>query len=258
MQPNFPRLMNRAVRDSALVDLLLTGATWIKRMDSTNPMLHQWREYRASRLAPIKFLFGTASVVNGIPQIETVRIVEDTIAVVKFGVQIITEGDEPDHWFLDIVAKRTPTRNRREGPEKTTPAGVARVRRDVFKSAFPVSQERIRRLLLPEKVRTLAGQETTTDQITQAAINVRLSHEWTDGKQHYDGIESLEDQWWDKVRRRVEVCGDGRGYEEIEPTSVIEQLKRDVEFVLRRHGATVSSKFATNQRLFMRLGYGGR
>ena len=108
---------------------------------------------------------------------------------------------------------------------------------------------------LIKQVAALASTPVSDSQIEQAAINVILSREWAGGRDHYAGIANLDTEWWERVGRRVEIAGTPDTISEIDPAIVLRQLTLDVEHTLRRHGASVSPKFQTNQKLFMRLGY---
>lgn len=254
MQPSYRRMVNKSRKDAALVDTLFAGATWIKTMDSTNDALREWMDYRKSKLSPVKVLLATVESKKKIPRPETIRLVPDAISFVKFDLEILTEAENPKHWFFDIVRHRKVKGSK--GPPQSTPAAVASARCRVIDSVFPVSRQRIRRANLLTKVQGMTNAENLTpSQIEQAAINVVLSQEWADGRDHYQGLEGLDEKWWELARKRVEVCGTTDPFETIDPATVLHQLELDVEHTLRKHGATVTNKFATNQRQFVRLGY---
>jgi hypothetical protein len=255
MQPNWPRTINRVVKDDALVDLLSVGATWIKTIDTTNPVLREWKEYLRSKITAIKIGFATAKVVDGSPRFDAIEAVSGALDFVKFGLAIETEEEKPDHWLLDIVRGKKGKRSRSGSPEERTPRGVAAARATVIDSAFPISRVRIRRAHLKEQVSALANADLAQSQVEQAAINLELSREWTGGEDYYVGVESLETEWWKRVRCRVEVAGMDDPLTGIDPAIVLRQLILDVEHTLRQHGAAVSPKLQTNQKLFSRLGY---
>ncbi len=256
MQPNWPRTINRVLKDDALVDLVFAGATWIKTIDTANPMLREWKDYLKSKIAPIKINFATVDFANGMPKFDTIRSIPNTLSFIKFGVTIETEEEKPDHWFFDIVRKSNKKPNRQRGPNKKTPRDVSAARAKVIDSAFPISRVRIRRIRLIEKVSTLTNITLTQSQLEQAAINLTLSREWTGGHDHYLGIDNLQTQWWERVGHRIETAGMQDFLENVDPATVLHQIVLDVEHALRRHGAAVSAKFQTNQKLFLRLGYG--
>lgn len=254
LQPNYKKMSVRMLRDRSLVQAIFTGATWIKTLDTTNPMLLDWRDYLRSKLAPIKIMFATAKSVNRIPQMDTFQLVPEAITFVKFDVRITSQEEEPEHWFLKIVGGSA-QRLKGRGPVKDTPNDVAVARKRIIDTAFPVSRARIRRAGLADQVRALANNsEITASQVEQAAINLMLSREWT-GADHYVGIDDLEREWRARVGKRVEVCRDPDKLAELQLTDLIAQISLDVEYALREHGATRSPKFATNQRQFVRLGY---
>jgi hypothetical protein len=255
MQPNWRRTLNRVVKDDALVDLLAAGATWIKTIDSTNPVLRKWKEYLRSKIAPIKVGFATAKFVDGLPRFDNIEAVPDALSFVKFGVTIETEEEKPDHRLLEVAKGERGRRRRPDGVEKWTPRGVATARANVIDSAFPISRVRIRRARMTERVSVLANTNLGQSQVEQAAINLGLSKEWTGGESFYVGIEKLETEWWKRVRCRVEVAGMDDPLTNIDPTVVLHQLTLDVEHTLRQHGAAISPKFHANLKLFNRLGY---
>lgn len=255
MQPNWPRMANRSRKDTALVDSIFTGATWIKTLDSTNPILRDWKEYRKSKLAPIKIRFASVESEKRVLKPGTIRDLPGAIEFVKFDLQILTEADDPKHWFFDIVRNETKEKGSK-GPRQATPESVAEARRRVIDGVFPVSRERIRRAKLCARVQAISNADNIASaQIEQAAINVVLSREWAEGREHYQGLNELDDQWWKLAGKRVEICGTPDVFKTLDEATVLQQLVFDVEYTLRRHGATVSDKFAANQRQFVRLGY---
>ncbi|CAM3303243.1 hypothetical protein [Thalassospira profundimaris] len=255
MQPNYARMMMRMVKDSALVEPIFSGATWIKSIDTTNPMLFEWKDNLKSKIAPIKVGFATAKFVAGVPQFDTIKPLEGALSFVKFGLTIQTEEENPDHWFFDIV-RHTKRKSGPFGPRKGTPKDVAAARANVINSAFPVSRTRIHRQGLTEKIEALTSTPISKSQVEQAAINILLSREWTDSQDHYVGVANLDEEWWKRVGHRVEIAEPPDTISGLDLTAVFRQLTLDVEYTLRHHGANVSAKFATNQKLFMRLGYG--
>ncbi len=255
MQPNWRRMANRIRKDTALVESIFTGATWIKTLDSTNPILRDWKEYRKSKLAPIKIRFATVESEKRVPKPGTIRDLPGAVEFVKFDLQILTEADEPKHWFFDIVRHETKVKGLK-GRGRPPPSQVAKARRVVIDGVFPVSRERIRRAKLPARVQAISNADNIAPaQIEQAAINVMLSHEWAEGREHYQGLNELDDQWWKLAGKRVEICGTPDVFETLDEATVLQQLVLDVEHTLKRHGAAVSNKFAANQRQFVRLGY---
>lgn len=255
IQPNVDRMMIRMAKDSALVEILFSGATWIKTIDTTNPALLEWKEYLKSKIAPIKVGFATAKFVGGVPQFDTIEPLEDAPSFVKFGLTVQTEDENPDHWFFDIV-RDTKQKSGPSGPRKGTPKDVAAKRVNVINSAFPVTRTRIHRHGLTEKIEALTSTPISKSQVEQAAINILLSREWTDSQDHYVGVANLDEEWWQRVGRRVEIAEPPDTIGGLDVMDVFRQLTLDVEYTLRRHGANVSGKFKTNQKLFMRLGYG--
>jgi hypothetical protein len=93
IQPNYPRMMHRVFKDSALIDMMFSGGTWIKTLDSTNPILFDWKDYLKSKLAPIAIGFATANVVNGLPRVDTITALEGSLSFIKFGVTIQSEAE---------------------------------------------------------------------------------------------------------------------------------------------------------------------
>jgi hypothetical protein len=255
MQPNWPRTLNRVVRDDALIDLLAAGATWIKTIYSTNPALREWKEYLRSKIAPIKVGFAIAKFVDGLPRFDNIEAVPGALSFVKFGITIETEEEKPDHRLLAVVKGDGRRRPQPHGREKWSPKNVAAARSNVIDSAFPISRVRIRRALLTDRVSALADASLDRSQVEQAAINLGLSQEWTAGRNFYVGVEKLETEWWDRIRCRVEIAGMDDPLSNIDPIVVLHQLTLDVEHTLRHHGATISTKFHANLKLFKRLGY---
>lgn len=255
VQPEQTRLANRYTKDQALADALYFGATWIKTLDSTNPILYRWQDYLESKLSPIKIMFGTATSVDGMPQINTVKELPGAVSFIKFRLKIETEQENPSHWFFSIVRKQKNARK----PERDVyePSQVAAARKKVIDTAFPLSRERIRRLNLHERIKELTNFEgVSPSQIDQAVINVQLSREWSGGLDHYVGIKELDKTWWQRISGRIEYCGNENIIADIPLVAIARQMRLDVEYVVHRHGATLSPTMKSNQRLFSRLGYG--
>ena len=254
MGPDQRRLANRMARDQGLFDLLFIGATWIKTMDTTNPMLTEWKELFATKLMPLQISFATAGRSNGVPQMHTVRNVPGTLRLIKFETKITTEDESPNHTFIQALEKRERSSS---GPLAAKAEEIAVRRQGVIDSAFPVSRERIRRHKLHEKVIKLLGiEEISVSQVTQAAINLQLSREWS-GQDHYPQADDVGDAWWERVCQRVELTSFDDPFGEMEIPAIARQLELDVRAVIVRHGAVLARKFKENQRQFVRLGYGG-
>ncbi|MCV9960293.1 hypothetical protein OIU34_00120 [Pararhizobium sp. BT-229] len=255
MGPDQRRLVNRMSKDQDLFDLLFMGTTWIKKMDTTNPLLLEWKELFANKLMPVQISFATANTLHGIPQRHTLRDVPGALRFIKFETKITTEEEAPDHMFIEVVDRR---KGRSTGPKDAKGSDIAVRRQRVINSAFPISRERIRRHRLYEKIVDLLGdEEISIGQVTQAAINLELSREWS-GQDHYPNAEDVGDKWWERVSQRVELTSLPNAFEEMEIPAIARQLELDVEAVIRRHGATLFPKFKLNQRQFIRLGYGGK
>ncbi|MBP1881802.1 hypothetical protein [Sinorhizobium mexicanum] len=254
MQPNLRRGMYRMSKDQDLQDVIFFGATWIKKIDSTNPILLQWKDDTRSKLSPVLVSLATAQSKFGIPQIDTIKRVPGALTFVKFDLKIASEEENPNHLLLDIVDGRKPSLGK---PKIAKPREIAQRRQRVIDIAFAVSRDRVRRLKLHEQlVDHLKVDDITIAQATQAAINVQLSREWC-GLDHYPMEDFSAETWWDRTFFRVEMTTLPDTIGKIEIAVVTRQLELDVAAVLRGHGAEVSTKFNINQRQFVRLGYGG-
>lgn len=254
MQPNLRRGMYRMSRDNDLQDVIFYGATWIKKIDSTNPILLQWKDDTRSKLSPVLISLATAQSKLGIPQIDTIKRVPGALTFVKFDLKIASEEENPNHLLLDIVDGRKPSLGK---PKIAKAQEIAQRRQRVIDSAFPVSRDRVRRMKLHERlVDHLKIDDVTIAQVTQAAINVQLSREWC-GLDHYPMEDFSAKAWWDRTFLRVEITTLPDTMGEIEMAVLVRQLELDVAAALRDHGAEVSPKFHINQRQFVRLGYGG-
>ncbi|CDZ68001.1 Hypothetical protein NGAL_HAMBI2605_62840 [Neorhizobium galegae bv. orientalis] len=254
MQPNLRRGMDRMSKDQDLQDVIFFGGTWIKKIDSTNPILLEWKDATRSRISPVLISLATAHAKFGIPQIDTIKRVPGTLDIVKFDLKIASEDENPDHALINIVDDRKRSQGR---PKVATPREIAKRRQRVIDSAFPVSRDRVRRLNLHHRlVDHIKVDQITVAQATQAAINVQLSREWC-GLDHYPIEDFSAEGWWDRTLDRVEMTTVPNLIGEIELAILARQLELDVTTVLRDHGAEVSPKFNVNQRHFVRLGYGG-
>lgn len=254
VQPNIRRGMYRMSKDQDLYDLIFYGGTWIKKIDTTNPILWHWKDAYQSRLVPVLVGLATAQSKFGIPQIDTIKLVPGAVTFVKFGLKIFCEEENPDNVLLDIVDGRKPTFGK---PKTAKPQDVAQRRQRVIDTAFPVSRDRVRRLKLHEQLlQHLKVGNVSAAQVAQAAINVQLSREWS-GLDHYPMEDFSTETWWDRTLQRAEMTTLPDTMGEIEIAVLARQLELDVAMVLRDHGAEVSDKFNINQRQFVRLGYGG-
>lgn len=254
MQPNLRRGMYRMSKDQDLQDVIFFGGTWIKKIDSTNPILMEWKAATRSRISPVLISLATAQAKLGIPQIDTIKRVPGALTFVKFDLKISSEEEKPDHVLIDIVDDRKRSLGK---PKVAKPREIAQRRQRVIDSAFPVSRDRVRRLNLHDRlVDHIKVDQITAAQVAQAAINVQLSREWS-GLDHYPMEDFSAEAWWDRTLDRVEMTTLPNLIGEIELGVLVRQLELDVATVLRDHGAEVSPKFNVNQRQFVRLGYGG-
>lgn len=254
--PNARRMISRLVCDQALANVLFPGTTFIKTIDSTNPILLEWKENSTSKMFPVKIMGATASLTGGIPDMNSIKVVEGANPFVTFNLKIVSEAEAPDHFFLRVIRQQ-----RQIGEKKKVvgdkPAEIALARKNLIDSVFPVSKARIRRANIVGEVRaSLSDCQISDSQIEQAVINLILSREIGSGTDHFVTLPDIHQKWHEYLRTRVETTAMVDDIPSISLTSILKQLELDVAFTLRSHGAQVKQKFSTNQRLFMRLGYG--
>jgi hypothetical protein len=258
IQPNAERMIYRLVKDTALAETIYPGMTWIKTVDTTNPILWDWKEHLESKMLPIVVHAATAQAIRGIPQTETVQPIVGAPSFTKFGLVIVSEDEEPDHWFFDIISQSRGEKPRRRKAPKNAPSFVAAARRRLIDTVFPVTRERVRRRNLGSECRAILGSDLVSDaQVEQAAINVMLSQEWCNGAEHFVGMKDVHEQWWKRLQQRVEIAGSKNAVEEMDAEIVAKQVQLDVGYTLRQHGVALTEKFSTNQKAFTRLGYAG-
>ena len=255
VSPEFDRFAHRMIRDDVLVEPILSGLTWIKRLDTTNPILRDWMEALKSRIFPVQVRAAVATLEGRTPRMDTVRDVAGVQPFIKFNLKIQSEDDDPESYLLKIAnEEELPS----SYPPKHSAKSIANARRKLMRAIFPVSRERIRRARLVEACRAqLSALPVAASQIEQAAMNVALSREWGAAGDHYEGIADLDNQWPDKLKRRVDDVQSADPFATMPPDTVTKQLAHDVAYALRRHGAQVEQRLATNQKLFERLGYAG-
>ena len=254
--PNPRRMITRIVKDDALASPIFPSVTYIKTIDSTNPILLEWKEHLSTGLFPVRVMAATTAMRNGVPDMEKIAPIEGAHPFVTFNLKITTEDEAPDHFFFWVANKETGKKPKTDKAQ-SKPKEVADSRRRLIDRVFPISRGRIRRSGLTQRIRSSYSKlEISASQIEQAAINCLLSKEYGNGRLHFSELSNIHDEWWQLVGNRVEIAGPSDAIVSLTDEAICHQLELDVAHTLRKHGAAVSAKFATNQKLFMRLGYG--
>jgi hypothetical protein len=222
-------------------------------------MLMQIADYSRSPLSPVLFQAGTADTSQTPPKPDSVQPILDLPRVLKFRLQFHREADSPDHW---LFSKEKQSRSGSDGPKSDKPISnptlCARLRRQTINVGFPVSRERIRRAGLIDAVRKMEGFASVgADQVRQAAINLILSAELSDGQLHYATLgPDHQEKVWNHILDRIERCDDENKVANLDPATVAGQIKLDVFEVLNRRGTqTKGMRFKSIQALFRRMGY---
>ena len=254
MGPDILRRMYKTTHYHQLLSPLFFGVTWIKTVDSTNPILREWANRSKSHFTPIRIDAVTSTGGARIPTPDAIQPISGLPQVIKFGLRVLHERDHPDHWLIRFTDGKKP----KSAPPEATPITIALSRKKVISVAFPVSRNRILRAGLVTSVRALSGIGSATEaQIVQAAINLLLSRELCGGRLHYEGLSELDRVVWPHIVNRLERA-DGETLPALLPEDVGNQLKLDVAKLLSARGVpTHNLKFDAQQQLFLRRGYGG-
>jgi|TARA_R110001632_G_scaffold81367_4_gene181271 hypothetical protein len=254
--PNPRRMITRMVRDDTLANPIFPSATYIKTVDSTNEILLEWKEYLSTGLFPVRVMAATVEMRDGVPDMATIAPIPGAESFVTFNLKIVTEEEVPEHFFLWVTDRKNGEKPKTQKPE-SKPKNVAYARRRVIDGVFPVTRGRIRRSGLVARIRANhSNLEISVSQIEQAAINCMLSSEYGNDRPHFDDLPDIHETWWQRISTRVEIAGQSDAINSLSDKAISEQLELDVSHTLRTHGAPISAKFETNQKLFMRLGYG--
>ncbi len=261
ISPEINRVLHRLVPHHQLIQPIIFNLFWLKKLDSTNPLLLKIEEFCRSRLGPISITAATA-IPDPSSEISSVSPILDLPRFIKFELNIYREKEvAADHWMLRLgtsrikAAPRSAPRGDTLSPEKCRER-----RRQTIDVAFPVSRERIRRAGLISAVLGIQeAKDLTEEQIEQAAINLILSAELSGGRPHYLGIgANLSDVLWKHIYNRVEVANGKSAVATITPDLVLRQARLDVAAVLSARGTSVKTmKPRSMQAMFLRLGYAG-
>lgn len=257
--PDFERFSHRMSGGGDIYEGIFAGLTWLKTMDSTNPMLLEIKDHTSSLFAPIVISGATVPENTTVPRPHMIRHIDSIDRIIKFRTQIISEAEAEaeKHWILNF-SRQGAKRSKGGSAPSSTPKQIAAHRSRLISTAFPVSRERIRRAGIAERVRSHPELENVTDdQILQAAINVAMSFELIDGNPHFEGIDDIQSTVWAHIQDRIERADGGDVYNSMNIEIICEQIKRDVLGLIISNGSPIESNFAKSQKLFLRLGYGG-
>jgi hypothetical protein len=253
--PEAERTMFRLIPQADLYRPFMSSVLYVKRFDSTHPMVRELMEYCNSPFSPVAVMGASAD-----PQqkdFRSIQPIEGLPSLVKFELQIIEEdasGRDPRFYFRN-KGRKPP----REVSDRTvTPEGLCIARKKIFDVAFPVSRERIRRSGLVDHVRSLSTfADVSESQVVQAAINLALSDELISGDRYYSKIaKDLSEEIWKHVAKRFEFADGEPKPLDLDPPIITHQLELDVGHVLGRHGAPIAGqRFAKLQAHFRRKGY---
>ena len=253
--PEPRRAMYRLLPQVELCGPLFLGYSWIKKFDTTNPLVLKLKAYRRASVSPVLFGFAIADPMAFAP--ERLKPLEGVPPLLKFELEIVDQREDPDD-------PRFRVRNGGEPPSLGPAAASANARgypdrrREVFDVAFPVSRERVRRSCLVERVRAITGFDSVSeDQVVQAAVNLMLSNEIMPGSRHYRGLgPDAPRRIWEHVFRWVELADNKPTPGDIAPALIVRQVELDVKHVLSSQGAyDAGQPFQSLQGQFRELGF---
>ncbi len=197
ISPEYSRLQRRCLGFDRAHRAFVLGPTWIKPIDSINPLLQAFRKYCSAPIAPFLLdgvtYVGPRSVLTPRSSPD-VRPIPSLKPLQKFEVTFVDE-DEATPNSMAWLALRAESGNEPEsptGPPKLEPDGIAKQRTRALAQHFPVTLERMRRESSVQRLmRGLAEYGVRPWQIEQALCNLVLSAEMGRGA-HFAGLSARE------------------------------------------------------------------
>jgi hypothetical protein len=260
--PNFLRTHFRLSRDPSLAQAMQFNVAWIKHFDSTNPLLRQIQKYKKSPLPAVRL--GAAAPPSLPSRPEDLKPISGLPRLLKFEIRFSEESELAEgDLFYAFDQRNNRRRQVRDMPAKLArdkPEGIAKARRQVIQTAFPITRERVRRTGLYQKIRDnapFAG--VTEDQVVQACVNILMSEELCSGKRHYTELSAKKfvDQIWKHIWDRFEFADGNQRVELVSESDLKIQVDLDARSLLVAQGFSAPSSlpFLKVQNLLSRKGY---
>lgn len=254
--PEADRTMFRLIPQAQLYRPFMYNVLWVKRFDSTHPVLRKLKQYCESPLSPVAVSAAVAD--SHQKDFSRIQPIKGLPSLVKFELQIVDEGTDADgepRLYFRNKGRKPP---RALTHQTVTPEDLCLSRKNILDVAFPVSRERVRRSGLIDHVRSLPEfADVSETQVVQAAINLAMSDELISGDRYYSKIEKdLSGEIWKHIAQRYEIANSQPKPSDQDPAVVGHQLDLDVRYILGRHGVRTSGqKFVKLQALYRRKGY---
>jgi hypothetical protein len=256
--PEMERALYKIVPETNLYRANFVNAAWIKQLDTTHPAMHKLRRYCDLPISPVLFTAATGDP-RDVPR-DSLRVapVSRLPRLIKFDLKIVAEGGKLGKPPFYPNEKDIPREARDDPTKAMLPHTYCWRRRKTMDIVFPISRERVRRVGLVARVRSLPGYANVTEtQVVQAAINLMLSNEITPGDRHYSEItDRFTETVWAKIANRRETADNKSEPATYEPSAIARQIDLDVRHVLRQRGVPIRGvKFSSLQGIFRRKGY---
>lgn len=250
----YSRLGRRCLGFDRTYKPLVFAATWFKKMDSTNPLLLEFRDYCSSPVAPFLFdgvVYSPDKALNASSPPD-VRPIPNLNPLLKFDVKFVDEDDvEPNTiGWIALTTGARPLSKSSKGPPKPKPDDIAQERVQSLRYHFPVTLERLRR---SSSVRELMGKlkrdGVRSWQVEQALCNLVLSAEMGYAP-HYVGLSKrkAERLILDALRWRHEFAS-GTELPSFDVEAVRTQVVADGNALLRHVGNKTANNLVTLQEM---------
>jgi hypothetical protein len=182
---------------------LLFGGTYIKKFDTRNPALAQFRAHK-ERLLISPFLFGAASIAvktRDVPTLSDIQPITTVVPLLKFEAKFLDEhaiDTNSPYFSLLKLTKESSGSKSKKGLRSLPPEPIQRPvdffkhRSKIIDRHFPVTVERIRANRYPALMGAIRDRGIRDWQFEQAACNLLLSESVCNGKHFYPNIPSEE------------------------------------------------------------------
>ena len=233
LSTEYSRLMRRCLGFDRAYQAMGAGCIWCKPIDSINPFLRKFRNYCSSPIAPFFFNGVTyASPTNGLRNsgAPDVSAIPGLNPLLKFEVTLVDEDEVTQNstaWIALKLDSRKETQLKPEG-RKPNPDDIAKLRAKTLRHHFPVTLERIRRIVsLQPTIQHLKRDGVRPWQIEQALCNLVLSAAMGRGL-HYLGLSArkAEGAIIEGIRSRYELA-DGNDIQTFSIEDISTQVTAD-------------------------------
>lgn len=253
ISPDFDRFNYRTMPQHDLYDVISMNISWVKHINSTNPVLLEIKDYCKQKISPVILSAVTCQEAN--PSSFKTTPIDEWKDIIIFNLNILTpeEANKDPKYSLLINKRKKPN-----DPEKISPDIICSRRNKFIDTVFPVSRERIRRSGIIQKMIDKYGKEDLKEtQIIQAIVNITLSNEINSEDLHYESVsEDLDKTICDHISDRIEVANGDTGIACSDVDEIYNQIHLDIISALHETKQKTNNRsFSQLQKIFNDKGY---